>query len=425
MKEMETLLAGFGMTEITPPLRTPLAGRPSLGPRRARRVRDPLFARAVHLRAGSAQATVAVADLLLVTERLQRAVAEAAGVAPETLLLFGTHTHSGPGGYWRGALVRHFMGPYRAEAFEQLASQIGAAISDACRGTKPAVLSAAATSVEGANASRRRQGGPVDTALSLIRIDIQGELPVAWVSFGAHPVAGVDRDPFSVTGDYPGEICRRLERAGVRALFLPGAIGGTNPGWLGPSVPLEEHLDRMGLALERAVRIAEGGLSPSDCSSLRLDRIPFAVPDSSCRLFPERMAGRALLDGLTWPLRALVHRMATQGRRDNADLWLHLLRVGNVALLGIPSEAGPGLVHELQRALRDLGARVPIVASLCNGYTGYVHLPDEYDRVPASGYRTLTFYENAMSAAGWRTGERMLEAIGSAATHPNASPSSC
>jgi signal transduction histidine kinase len=66
----------------------------------------------------------------------------------------------------------------------------------------------------------------------------------------------------------------------------------------------------------------------------------------------------------------------------------------------------------------QVSPRTCVVSSLCNGYTGYVDLSDEYERVPPRGFRTLAFYENAMSAAGWDMGDRVVEAVRSEGALP-------
>jgi hypothetical protein len=51
----DDLRVGFAQRDITPALGTVLAGRPTLLPRLARSIRDPLFARALHIGTGPAK----------------------------------------------------------------------------------------------------------------------------------------------------------------------------------------------------------------------------------------------------------------------------------------------------------------------------------------------------------------------------------
>jgi hypothetical protein len=395
--------AGFAKREITPALGTPLAGRLSFGPRRARHVRDPLFVRALHVEAGGGCLTLIAVDLVLVTARLHRAVAAAAGLAPERLLLCATHTHSGPGGYWRGSLIGHFMGAYNERIEAGLVAELGTAARTAAAASGEAILAAVAVELAGAGISRRHRGGAVDSSLSLLEIEIAGEEPVSVVVFGAHPTAGVDAEPATVTADYPGDLCRRLESRGRRALFLQGAAAGTAPGF--PPAPLGEHIARMGDVLEAGVEAARRALAPVAVPTVTIERWPLAVPDGLARMVP----GRAL-DTLVYPLRALGRALARQGRGDNAELALHRCDLGGVTLLGVPAEVGPGVSAAVRGALRAGGAGLPVVVSMCGGYAGYVHRRDDYevaDRLP------LTLYENLMGAGGWDLGEHIVDLVAS------------
>ncbi len=69
------LKAGYARVDITPGPGSSLSGRPSLRPRLARSVRDPLYARALFLHCGAGRLAIVAADLLLVTKRMHEAVA--------------------------------------------------------------------------------------------------------------------------------------------------------------------------------------------------------------------------------------------------------------------------------------------------------------------------------------------------------------
>jgi neutral ceramidase len=395
---------GFAKRDITPAAGTPLAGRPTLRARQTQSIRDPLYARALHVESDLGRLTIIVADLCLITSRMHAAIAKAANIAPESLHVCATHTHSATGCYWRGNLVERFMGPFDQEVFSQLVNQLAQVGLDAFLNTSAGRLSASSVRLSDASVNRREHEGAVDHALSLLKFDVEGGQPICVVSFGAHAVGGVELEPFTMTADYPGEVCRRLETCGYRPLFLLGAAGGTSPGWL--NVSLNDHINRMGDAIQHGIERAEKQLTAIDGSTLRVRTHPLEASANPCRLLPEGTRHKALLDVLSLPLRALVDSMARQGFQDNQGISLNFAQLGELALFGVPCEIGPGVSQALRDAIVSAGYHFPLIVSMCNGYSGYAHLPCDYQhhlQLPP-----LKLYENAMSFAGWDFGERIV-----------------
>jgi neutral ceramidase len=212
------LKIGYSKRDITPPPGSPLAGRPMLVPRNARVVHDHLHARAAHIASDSGYVTLLAVDLLLVTNGLHSEIAQEAGVPPEKLLVFATHTHSGFGGFWRGRSVESFMGRYSEETRTWLVKCLAGTVQAAASAQEPARLSATSRNLLGMSANRRQVGGAVDPTLTILRFDTDSAQPIFIVSYGAHPIVGLEREP--ITADYPGEVCRRLEARGMRAMLM-------------------------------------------------------------------------------------------------------------------------------------------------------------------------------------------------------------
>ena len=78
---------------------------------------------------------------------------------------------------------------------------------------------------------------------------------------------------------------------------------------------------------------------------------------------------------------------------------------------GTPCDLGVSVALALKDALRDAGVRVAMVGSQCNDYVGYVHLPEDYQRLPEPGFRYLALYENAMSLSGWQLGQQFVDEL--------------
>ncbi len=422
----DRLRVGYARVDITPPVGVPLADAP-LGSvisgkgRFSSRLRDPLYARALHLSKGGAEATLVVGDLLLVTSRLHAAVAARAGVAPERVLVAATHTHSGPGGYWHAAgRVQRLVGEYQESIFERIVNGMAEAIRQARAKPSPARLSGATATVPGGSSNRRRLHGPVDPDLTLLRFETDEGAPIDLVSFGAHPVIGSERENGTISADFPGELCARLERRGARPLFFQGAVGGLSP--LFPEFPmkLDEHLALVGDVLERGYERAERALHAVTAGAVVAQTLPVPLGDVQCRIFPGAGPLYGLAESALYPLKRWMLQMGEDGRRSEPQARLHLLRTGDVALLGTPCDLGVGVALALKQALREQGVKLPVVGSQCDGYVGYVHLPDDYAHVPEKGFRELAYYENAMSLGGWGLGEAFVGAVrgGGAADPP-------
>jgi hypothetical protein len=407
----QPLRVGYGQEEITPSIGVCLAGNVSRRGRRCTSIRDPLFARALHLTTPTAEAYLVAVDLLVCTQALHRAVAERASVAPDTLLLSATHTHSAPGQYWDLGRGELFMGPYEGQIFEQLAERIATAIERSRAAPAPTRARAGAAEVVGASGNRRQRGGPVDPELRLLRFEPDAGAPISVVCFGAHPVVGGQLQPHTCSADYPGELCRRLEARGERAIFFTGAVGGLSP--LFPEFPLsmDEHLTLLGDLLERGVERAERALRPVAADPLQASAIFVPRPRPSCAIFPSSGFASALAEAATTPLRRYVTRMGEDGWHPG-DTRLGWVRLGDAAWLGTPCDLGVNVALALKRAMREAGIRHPFVGSQCDDYVGYVHLPADYQLAPEPGFRQMAWYENAMSLSGRDMGARFVAALG-------------
>lgn len=404
MDERSKLRVGYAKREITPPLGSPLAGRPMLLGRRARAIDGCLFARAVHIEGESGQVTIVSADLLLVTKALHSRMAEASGCPPENLLVLATHTHSGPGGYWQGRHIESFMGPYDRRAGDRLTASLAETIREATQSVRAAALFATSVDVRGISTNRRHADGPIDSILTLLRFDVEGDLPICVASFGAHPIVGLERRPFAVTADFPGEVCERLERLGLRAVFCQGACGGISPAHI--HLPLEKHLARLGSAFENAISAALPSMQSCNVRRVLVEQVPIQLSSAETQITPDGLAFLGALEQRIRPLRHHFAEMAAQGAVENQNLSLKIVGMGRLVLVGIPGEVGPQLSTVIRRVFSP---NYTIVASLCNGYAGYIHRRSDYEY--KRGLRTLGLYENAMSLAGRDAGDSILSLL--------------
>ena len=79
--------------------------------------------------------------------------------------------------------------------------------------------------------NRTREGGPVDTQLSVIRADMTDGTPLAiLINFHSHCTAHMEMDLEAVGRDWPGEVVDQIEKEfpGATAMYLQGTCGDVN-----------------------------------------------------------------------------------------------------------------------------------------------------------------------------------------------------
>jgi neutral ceramidase len=224
------LEAGVARTRLSPPWGVELSGWGYYLGRTWQRVRDHTAATALVLEdEGRAVAVVAV-DLMYAdaefTQAVRREAARHTGLSPEAICVGCSHSHNTP----TAALIRgagEVDPEYRAWAARQAAT----AVTLAWRQRQPASLSAGKAEVIDWTYNRTREGGPVDTRLSVWRIDTRDGRPLAAVvNFQAHPTILMGLGPHDLSRDFPGQVTDMLEASlpGLTALYLQGSCGDVN-----------------------------------------------------------------------------------------------------------------------------------------------------------------------------------------------------
>jgi hypothetical protein len=222
--------AGVARTRLTPFWGVELSGWGYYLGRTWRRVRDHLAATALVAEDGGRSAAVIAVDLMYADrgfcDAVRGEVAHHTGIPPEAVCVAASHSHNTPtAGLIRGA------GEMHTEYLAWAARQAATAAILAHRQMRPARLSIASTNLTKWTVNRSRDGGPVDTRLTLWRIDDDTRRPLAAVvNFAGHPTVQMCLGPADVSRDYPGQVTDLLERElpGVTALFLQGACGEVN-----------------------------------------------------------------------------------------------------------------------------------------------------------------------------------------------------
>jgi hypothetical protein len=229
------LQAGVARVDITPSTFGPMYGYSNRRCGPATGTHDPLFAKALVLRAGESSVAIVTLDLgSIASDNLRRDVAARLGIP--VLLLAASHTHSGP-------LYLDGSSGY----LKELEGKIFAAVEQASKSMFPARLGVGRGSARlGYNRLLLRDDGraravfdnldripygPVDPEFTLLRVeDAAGATKALLVHYAVHAVV-MGSSSCKYSADYPGVLQARVEAEipGAQCMFVQGGAGDINP----------------------------------------------------------------------------------------------------------------------------------------------------------------------------------------------------
>jgi len=365
---------GRAQVRITPPLGVSLAGY--FHDRRARTLRDDLFAHAVVIGCGDERVALVSCDLATMTREVSDAaktrIQNEVDIPADHVLVCATHTHTGP------EVRRNGVVPVNAEWLEALPERIAEVVIAAARAPQPATLRLGTCRVEGYSWNRLfrlkdgtemfgksrnpdaviQEAGPVDAEmLTLSAVSEDGRLLAVLVNFPLHPdVIGGGRADF-VSADWPGIMCSTLQKVygeDAVALFLQGAAGDINhvphePTHLPVSGPGRAGLIGRGLAgaamtaLERAEPMTDARIG----AMVRHLDIPYYTRDAE--LAAEVDAIRRKNERTPFEQYLLERFDSWPFDGKTADVPVQTLRIGSAGIVGLPAEIFTAIGLEIKR----------------------------------------------------------------------------
>lgn len=404
-RRVADLRVGVATADITPPLGIWMSGYG--GRAESTSVLDPLELRALTISDGERTLVIVGADLLGFdldfVSAARAALAERYGIAPDGVLLNGSHTHAGP------AIINHLVSEaphldhdYRRRVAEALVEVVGRAIADA----EPAEAHHGWGHCKiGIN---RRQDGPpyammpnprgfYDDAVGVLAFVRPGTTMPLAVLFNAacHPTTLGAQTMLSA--DWPGAARRAVDDylGGPRSVFIQGACGNIRPRTFSLAEPTRfrqgtpAEMQRMGHACaHEVIRILQDELRPTT-GGLAARRVECRLPLEHVPSRADAEAARAASDVYESAWGAwLLERWPDGGWPDHLPYEVQLLRIGDgVAVLALPGE----VVSELGHAARITVPRPTLLAGYSNGLPCYI---------PSARIRRQGGYE-----AGLRSGQ--------------------
>ncbi|MFQ6097503.1 MAG: hypothetical protein ACE5O2_07205 [Armatimonadota bacterium] len=399
---MSTLKAGAGMTDITPPLGTSLAGY--FQDRKATDVHDNTHCRALVLDNGDARVAIACCDLIAAqrkyVDRAKQTIAERSGIPPDHTLICCTHTHTGPSPC--GLLGTPGEPGYMEWLVPRIADAVQLAVNrlqDACIGygvgSEPSqVFNRRYLLKDGRtvmNPGRRNPDivkpmGPTDPAVTVLVAQTPHGEPIALVANYTLHYVGTP-EPTAVSADYFGAFSEAVQRlAGGRfvAMMTNGCCGDVN------NVDVFHDQPGEGVPYGRMYRVA----SILAAEALKVwrqmeftDSARLAGASSELTLArrtspPEQLeADRRLVQDPPekTPWRDIVYareRLLVDALPPTEDTWISAMAINDLALVGLPGEVFVELGLEIkQQSPFEHTATV----ELANDYVGYVPTPRAFE----------------------------------------------
>ncbi|MCW2783699.1 MAG: hypothetical protein JWP74_216 [Marmoricola sp.] len=454
LPDVERLLAGAAEVDITPPPGMPKAGH-SKNAQDGIGFRTRLKARVVHLRAGRSSVVLVALDLLAGSALVQRELAKAlrhTDVPVSGVFLAATHTHAGPGQYSGSAFYNDWASnrPGFDPGYTRfLVDQLAVAANQAIGNRGPARAALGMTEVWGLTRNRslgafvrnddledrrtedQRKYAAVDPRLHLLRVDDAAGPLAAFSWFSIHGT-GISHHDSSYNADVwaylNGELSDRIRaRTGVPAVC--GAVVASH-GDMTPAVrpgmlvfPEAERVGRgIGAAAAELHQSLAGSLSDRFVVDATLHEVVIAdaaevdgVSLAAPRIGWAKTAGAAEnttpVLHLIPPFKAghprrprgphgekriagtrLGHRRLVGRDEDFPEvLPLHLLRLGDAAVIGLPFETTVEAGRRIGAAVEGsaLGVRTAFVSSLVDDHCDYLTTPEEYSAQYYEGASTL------------------------------------
>ncbi len=365
--EGDTLKVGWAKEGLLPDKPLPLAGYGVRHGALHEGIHDSLWVRSFVFDNGIQKIAYVSLDLLIVpmevTQLLPQAL-DSLGFSMNTVFLTATHSHCSIGAWGTGMAGQLFAGEYDPDVVRFITKAIATSISNAKRKTSPARIGYA--EIEAGNLVTNRlvgdQEGTIDPWIRVVKINQNSGKTAILSSYSAHATC-LHHSFRQVSGDYPGELCRNLEKLpGVDfAAFSAGAMGSMTSlthnisGW-----PKVEYFAGQ---LTNQIHSTQNFMPTSFESTLGSFHANIYLREAHFRV-SENIRVRP------WVFERLFGGYPTQ---------ITSFRVGNILFVGTPCDFSGELVAPLSKQARDAGLEL-IVTSFNGGYAGYITKDEWYDR---------------------------------------------
>ncbi len=376
------LKIGIATADITPPVGVTLVG---YKPRTSDSLGHTLRAEALVCEGEDGAWALITSDIIGYTgdyvQDVRERASECTGLAADSILLSGTHTHSAPSPL---TFSQDEVPEIDADYLEGFKAALAQLVADAYEARRPGAFETAWTSAPTIGSNRRIESedgqwtnewqdpegehpGFFDPAVLLVGVRRpDGELDGLLVNYGVHPVV-LGPSSLAISADYVGYMKDAVEGRDVAGTVLFAQAGGAN---INPRVCImvgEEYPREVGQALADVVLDAVGDLAPVPGGPVRSHVEPWTIVRT----------------------RDAMKRKSRPGSNTGDEICTEImvLRAGDLGFVSLPGE----LFSEFNAMLREASPLAETaVVSLANGYVGYL---------PTDVAQEQGAYETRMAAA--------------------------
>jgi hypothetical protein len=393
-----TLRVGAGKIDVTP--------AESALPKNYQGVLDRLYARAIVLESGRANAALVTVDAGMISDAIWQAVTRQLetefGIPSSNVLLTATHTHSVPGppaADYAGKIVEAVRLAKQKLTPARVGYGTGASYINVNRQiTDPRT----GKWWEGPN-----REGPSDKTVAVLKFEsLAGEPIAVYYNYAVHGVIAGQLD--QISGDIPGASSRYIEDAfggSVLAVWSTGASGDQNPIYFQQTYDLREirikDYAKRGLDISNAMPPGGEGLDRKNPAVARLMDQQRQMLASMGQFLGEevlyvmraidRTDASVRLYGAQKTIQCPGRERTNQGRAGSegaykdagpVEIRLGLLRVGDAVIGAVNGEVFSPIA---QRLKRESPFKATMMATLTNGAARSGYIPDD------ASYGKLTF----------------------------------
>jgi len=407
------LETGCGSAVITPRAGLQMAG--FLGKRIAEGVHDDLMAKAVYLADGPEnRMMLIVVDTLEVdrqfVDEVRRRVEQETGVPAACCLVAATHTHSGPSGLGRVALLgvakdSQVFGTFDGRLFERTVAGCVTAARKARRWAREGTISSGITSMLQPICGNRRIHTTERVQMQVLEVETTTRCAVVY-NLDCHPTV-LHEENRLYSADFPGfaaSIMPLFEPFVTMPVFLNGAAGDMSTRFYRQISDFVE-VERIGTIVAESVAASLDVLKPmSGPFAVRAVEVPMRlkarqfpsaqdlerrIADTRKKLEVARLEGVRNLRPLESAIEGLTFAATMVDGADGVeyiDSRLSLVRFGDILVAGIPGELFSSLGNDIRAAFPG---HVVLVAGYCGDYMGYIPHAAAYDE---GGYEAFTTF---------------------------------
>ena len=416
---MNNLKVGFSRMNIDPPMGVPIKGY--YKERFVEGILDSIYMNVLALQSGDNTILLINIDNCGLDQKKTKAfkeiITERTGVPSENIMISSTHTHTAPDidPFSDDEIIKTYTDLIKtrfADASSYAIADLKPAKMGYGKGVAPNVAfgrrylmkdGSTKTNPGVNNPDIVRPIGVVDDSVNILRFDREGADTIVFVNFANHPdIVGGSM----VSGDWPGLLRTTVEKVldNTKCIFFNGAQGDVNhvnvhpkPGDLNGMFMDFDDVSRGYSHAEYVARVVTGGVLQAydkvnyvDVDSLVSIQTPLniqankgapeEIPEAH-RINDLHNAGRddeIPYEGmmLTTVVAEAARMVALENSPDTLNMTLSGMKIGPVAIIGIPGEPFTGIGLAL-KATEGFDMILPCCAS--NGCEGYFPMQDSYD----------------------------------------------